>query len=127
MALRVGIDLVSLSDVRTAVTELGERYLRRVYTPAELAQCGSGDTQQLAGRFAVKEATAKVLRPRRHDSLPWTCISVSRRRGAAPEVHLAGEAVELARRAGIGGLAVSLSHDGDYAVAVVITNATRDE
>ena len=40
MPLRVGIDLVKASTVAEALAEHGERYLRRVYTDAEVAQCG---------------------------------------------------------------------------------------
>ena len=118
MAQRVGIDLTSVSVVRDAVTEHGDRYLARVYTPRELADCG-GDPARLAGRFAAQEAAIKVLRPGASTALPWSDIEGVREPDGHLELELAGLAAQHAEEHGLTGFAVSLSHEGDAACAVV--------
>jgi len=66
MAVRVGIDLVSVDAVRQSLSEHGEHYLSRVYSEREVRDCttpSGPDPERLAARFAAKEATLKVLRP----------------------------------------------------------------
>lgn len=120
---RVGIDLVAVDAVQDAVATWGPRYLRRVYTAAELTACtreGVLAPERLAARFAVKEAVIKVLRPGRGDAVPWTGIEVGRHPGGVPEVLLHGRAAALAARERVGELAVSLAHEHRYATAVVL-------
>jgi len=58
----VGCDLTNPLDVAASIEQFGDRYLRRIYTDAELAGCaGPILSQRLAARFAAKEAVAKVL------------------------------------------------------------------
>jgi holo-[acyl-carrier protein] synthase len=58
--LRTGVDIIEIERVRAAIDAHGERFLRRVYTEAELACCGDR-VESLAARFAAKEAVAKAL------------------------------------------------------------------
>jgi holo-[acyl-carrier protein] synthase len=119
---RVGIDLVSVRRIAASVAEFGDRFLQRVFTPHELATCdGSPDerARRLASRFAAKEATLKVLRPDRH-WVDWRTIEVRRFEAGHCEIELHGAASELAIKAGIGALSVSLTHEDEYAGAVVV-------
>jgi holo-[acyl-carrier protein] synthase len=121
--LRVGIDLVKASTVAEALAEHGERYLRRVYTAAEVSQCGgpdgAPDPLRLAARFAAKEAAMKVLRPG-DAAVPWAAIEVVRDPAGVPVLTLHGAAAALAVAAGLTELALSLTHEDDYAAAVVV-------
>ena len=119
MPLRVGIDLVKAAAVQAALDEHGERYLRRVYTDAELAEA-AGDPLRLAARFAAKEAAMKVLRPHADDAVPWPAIEVVRGEDGVPGLLLHGRAAELAAGAGLTAFAVSLTHEDEYAAAVVV-------
>lgn len=116
--LRVGIDLTSVPEVRDAIATHGERYLERIFTPGELADA-QGDPRRLAARFAAKEAVLKVLRPG-DDALPWKEISVRRHPDGWTDLVLSGRAAERARAAGVEEWAVSLTHEGDLASAVVV-------
>ena len=118
LMLRVGTDLVSVADVRDAVACHGDRYLRRVFDPRELADC-AGDHARLAARFAAKEAVIKVLRPQ-DEAVPWDQIRVRRHDAGWVDVELRDAALSLARRAGLGELALSLTHDGDCAAATAV-------
>jgi holo-[acyl-carrier protein] synthase len=114
----VGTDLTSVPEVREAIALHGDRYLQRIYTPEELADA-QGDPQRLAARFAAKEATLKVLRPG-DDPLPWNEIMVRRHPSGWTDLVLSGRAAERARAAGLDEWAVSLTHEGDLASAVVV-------
>jgi holo-[acyl-carrier protein] synthase len=118
MPLRVGIDLVSASTVAEALATHGDRYLRRVYTEAEIADCGV-DPLRLAARFAVKEAAMKVLRVA-DEAVPHLTIETLRNADGTPELALHGAAAELAAAAGLTSFAISLTHEGEYASAVVV-------
>ncbi|HWT95715.1 MAG TPA: holo-ACP synthase [Solirubrobacteraceae bacterium] len=122
MPVRVGIDLVRVEDVEDSINRHAERYLERVYTGRELADCRSEhgvQAERLAARFAAKEAAIKVLRPD-GEAVPWLDIEVRREPGGWVELELARRAAGLAERAGVASLAVSLTHESGYASAVVI-------
>ncbi len=122
MARRVGIDLVSVQAVRESIREHGDRYLKRFYTEDELRDCDSGQgivAERLAARFAAKEATLKVLRPG-DEAIPWRTIGVVRHGPGWVTVELSGRAAALATEGGLKDFEVSISHEDDYASAVVI-------
>jgi holo-[acyl-carrier protein] synthase len=124
MAMRVGIDLVSVETVRNSIAEHGEHYLKRVYSDREVRDCttSSGlDAERLAARFAAKEAALKALRPG-DVGIPWFSIEVVRRPEGSVALELSGAAAELASDAGIGELALSITHEGGFASAVVVTS-----
>jgi holo-[acyl-carrier protein] synthase len=120
--VRVGNDVVLVADVRRSIERFGDRYLRRVFTEHELSSCEGEPTvvaARLAARFAAKEAVVKVLRPT-DVRPPWTDIEVRRAPEGACDLRLHGLAARMADDAGISSLAVSLSHEGDIATAVVV-------
>jgi holo-[acyl-carrier protein] synthase len=122
MGRRVGFDLMSAEAVRDAIDVHGRRYLERVYSERELAECRSGDgfdARGLASRFAAKEATMKAIELR-DDPVSWRDLEVCRTGGDRPELTLSGGAAVVADRAGVTGLALSLTHAGSHAAAVVI-------
>ncbi len=122
----VGVDLASVPEIRQAMNQFGERYLRRIFTPNELSCCRrtSDPAPRLAAMFAAKEALIKVLAIK-DGQPPWTSIEVQQVQGGRLELHLAGAAAEMAAQRGIDGLALSLSHDGDLATATVIATRGR--
>lgn len=122
MAVRVGIDLVSVDAVERSLHDHADRYLERVYTEQEVSDCRTADgvdPERLAARFAAKEATMKVLRPT-EPGIPWRAIEVRSDPGGWPTVSLTGHAARLADEAGVEGMEVSLTHEGAYASAVVV-------
>lgn len=128
MRVRVGIDLVSVDTVRDSLHTHADRYLRRVYTDREVADCRTErgvEPERLAARFAAKEATMKALRVA-DEAVPWHSIEVRRDPAGWVDLALSGRAAELAAAAGVGELAVSLTHEREYASAVVIAHCDRD-
>ncbi len=123
--LRVGMDLCSVGDVRESLDRFGAAYRSRLFTEAELAYCEEAPeltAERLAARFAAKEAAMKVIGM--GDVRPdWRGIEVVRRANGSCELRLTGTAAQLASDAGVDQLAVSLSHEGELAAAVVVATA----
>jgi holo-[acyl-carrier protein] synthase len=121
--IRVGFDLVSVASVEDELSApTRDRYLARVYTEREVAECTSDrgvSAERLAGRFAAKEATIKVL-PSSNVAFTLREIEVRRAPSGKVEMELSGGAAELARSAGIVELSVSLTHEAGMAGAVVV-------
>ncbi|MBU8895174.1 holo-ACP synthase [Corallococcus sp. M34] len=118
----VGTDLVQVSAVAASMERFGMRYLERLFTPDELAYClrePRAAPERLAARFAAKEATFKVLRVH-EEPVPWRTIEVVRSPEGYCDLALHAEALALARARGLTGFCVSLTHEADYASAVVI-------
>ena len=125
-ACRTGVDLVEVATVASSIERFGDRYLHRVFTEQELASSGRRPekrTASLAGRFAAKEATMKVLQVP-GPGLDWRSIEVVREPTGACHLRLTGRAQALAREAGLSGFAVSITHDAGLAMAVVMAVAT---
>ncbi len=120
--MRVGADVVEVRCIAESIARFGDKYLKRVYTEHEIDSCvGSAQftASGLAARFAAKEATLKVLRPTSHQP-DWRSIEVVRHPDGWCSIELSGHAEELASAAGMGDLAVSLTHENEIAAAVVI-------
>jgi holo-[acyl-carrier protein] synthase len=115
-----GVDLVEIARIWAAIVRHRERFLTRVFTEREIAQCHER-AESLAARFAAKEATAKALGTGiwRHN-VSWTDIEVVRLDHGAPVLHLHNAALQRARLLGWTTWTVSLSHDRDRAIAFVV-------
>ena len=120
--LLLGADVVSVRDVEHALASFGDRYLARIYTPAEIAYARAAPSEtarRLGARFAAKEATIKALRAGQIGIDPRT-IEIAKAADGGTELVLTGAASVAARRAGAGELTATLSHHGDLAIAVVV-------
>ena len=121
--MRAGLDLVDVADVADAVDRWGDRYLTRVFTPSEIAACGTAGRSRrirhLAAVLAAKEATFKVLLAG-DDELPWHCVEVTRGTTGDMSIRLSGAAQTYAEREQIAGLSVSLTCRQDHAAAAVL-------
>jgi holo-[acyl-carrier protein] synthase len=119
-----GLDVQSIEEVEASLTRFGDRYLRRIYSEREVAECETNRdmmARSLALRFAAKEAVLKTLEP--HDHIPpWHSIEVIFGVGHTPSVLLSGEARSLAHWRGIENLHLSVAFGPDYAVAVVVAD-----
>ena len=122
MILGVGLDVVETDRVARALATHGRRFEERVYTPAELAECGqrADRAQALASRFAAKEAFLKALGTGSAQGVSFRQVEVVRADGGRPGLRLTGSAAAEARRQGVRQLHLSLTHEPGLAAAVVI-------
>jgi len=118
MKLATGVDLIEINRIEEVIARHGKHYLERIYTPAELVQCGKR-TESLAGRFAAKEAAAKALGCGIGD-VSWLEIEVLGDEMNAPVLTLHGKAVKRAEVLGLSTWSVSISHSQSHSVALVV-------
>jgi holo-[acyl-carrier protein] synthase len=118
MKLATGIDLIEIARIEEVVSRHGKHYLERIYTPAELEQCGRR-AESLAGRFAAKEAVAKALGSGIGD-VSWKEIEVLGDEQNAPILTLHGTAEKRAKELGLETWSVSISHSQSHSVAFVV-------
>ena len=118
MKIATGVDLIEIARIEEVIARHGKHYLERIYTPAELEQCGKR-AESLAGRFAAKEAAAKALGCGIGD-VSWNEIEVLGDEQNAPILSLHGMAEQKARELGLMTWSVSISHSQSHSVAFVV-------
>ncbi len=121
--LTSGVDLIRISRVERVLDRYGDRFLERVFTPAEVAYSRRRPAE-LAARFAAKEAVAKALgvgmRMMAREGIAWHEAEIVGDHRGKPMVRLHGRAAERAAELGLSEWAVSLSHTEEHAVAFVV-------
>ena len=122
MIVGMGIDVAEVDRIKAVVEAQAERFLKRVYTPAEVAYCEQfkNKYERYAGRFAAKEAAMKALGTGWSRGVRWVDVEVVRQRGGRPTLALKGEAKNIADRMGVKNIAVSITHTAAQAFAHVI-------
>lgn len=114
--------MVACDRIREAIDRHGDRFIRRVFTQAEIDYCGSRKRriEHLAGRFAAKEAVLKVMGTGWQNGISWTEIEVRNLPSGQPEVHLSGRCKEIADQRGLKDVLISISHIETHAIASAI-------
>jgi len=129
MVIGVGTDLIEISRIEQSIARYGERFLARVFTPAEMEYCRrkKNAAESFAARFAAKEAGAKALGTGIGSGVSWLDLEVVREPGGRPVLALSGRAAERAKQLGVARICLSLTHSRDTALAVVVMEAQRTE
>lgn len=119
--LGVGVDLCGIARIERAIEKA--HFYERVFTSEERAyldQKGKSRAQSAAAMFAAKEAVAKALGTGFSGGvMPWN-ISVVHDEKGAPGAELSGAAKERLEQMGGAGVRISLSHEGDSAIAFAV-------
>lgn len=123
MILGLGIDVVEVARIQRILDgspQRVERFLARVFTPAERAYCDPARDRatRYAARFAAKEAASKALGA--PAGIGWHDVEVVRDGAGVPSLALTGVAADEAGRRGVTRSIVTLSHDAGVAVAAAI-------
>ncbi len=116
----IGIDIIEIDRIKSAVDRFGDNFLNRVYTDNEIAYCKRRKEigiPELAVRFSAKEAYSKALGvgisgfARNDHGVGWKDIEVINDKLGKPFVAYKGKIQEKTH--------ISLSHSRDFAVATV--------
>ena len=125
--LRVGIDVVQISAIAESLAEFGDHFAHRIFCAGEIAYARAAPAltaQRLAARFAAKEAAFKAF-GLSEAGISWRDIEVLKSADGSCTLALHRLAAEAAQASGCTEIALSLSHDGDYATAMVAAIAPR--
>lgn len=122
MIVGTGVDIAEVGRIKAAMERFGDRFLQRVFTPAEIRYCVSkaNAAERLAARFAAKEAGMKAIGTGLRHGVTWHDVEVLRVPGQRPVLKFDGKAAEFAARLGCKRTHLSLSHTADQAIAHVI-------
>ena len=112
----LGVDIIAIDRIRETLRRFPDRFERRVLTPREAAYVRRR-AETMAGRWAAKEAVSKVLGLGVR-GVGWREIEIVRLPTGQPAVRLSGRAQRRAEQLGMARVAVSISHERDYAIAV---------
>lgn len=112
----LGIDIIKVERIRATLARFGPRFASRVLTAAEQRYVRNRP-ETFAGRWAAKEAVSKVLGLGVR-GIGWRDIEVERLPTGQPAVRLHGRAAARADQLGMGRIALSITHESDYAVAI---------
>ena len=112
----LGIDIIRVARIRASLERFGARLTGRILTTAEQAYVRDRPTT-FAGRWAAKEAVSKVLGLGVR-GIGWREIEIERLPTGQPAVRLHGRAAARAEQLGMARIALSISHESDYAVAI---------
>ena len=115
----IGIDVVEVERIGSAIERHGEAFLARIFTPAERAYCAPKKMAALhySARFAAKEAVAKALGTGIGAHANWLDLEICHDAAGAPKLLLHGQAAAFARTHGITEVQISLTHTKSYAAA----------
>jgi holo-[acyl-carrier protein] synthase len=119
----VGIDLVRVERLQILLGRWGERFETRVFTEFEREFCARRKNRVacLALRFAAKEAFVKAIGLGMRKPVLWRDIEIRPDPAGKPRIFLTPRALNYCREKGIRSWRLSLTDDGEYGAAVVVT------
>ncbi|CAB4631784.1 unannotated protein [freshwater metagenome] len=117
MIVGIGVDLVDVARFETAITNT-PKLKDRLFTEGEK----NLNSYSLAARFAAKEALMKAVG--QAQGLSFQEVQVVKDEFGKPSFELSGESSETVSKKGIATLHLSLSHDGNMAIAYVIAESS---
>ena len=122
MILGTGVDLAEVPRIRSSIERYGERFIRRIYTPLEIAyvERKANRFERYAARFAAKEAGMKAIGTGWSHGVLWKDFEVTNLPSGQPTLRLHGVAAQIAERRGVRKIALSLTHTAELAMAHVI-------
>lgn len=108
----IGVDLVKIERIKKALDRHGEPFLRKFLDEEEIES--SQNISSIAGKWAAKEAVLKALGCGISAKLGFLDIKIQKSESGAPYAQLSERSSKIF---GIQKLHISISHDGEYAVA----------
>jgi holo-[acyl-carrier protein] synthase len=122
MIVGLGVDITEVDRIEAAIARRGRAFLERLFTPSEIAYCEKhrNRAERFAGRFAAKEAAMKALGTGWARGVRWVDIEVVREPSGKPTLKLFGATRAIADRLGVKNIVMTITHDGNTALAQVI-------
>jgi holo-[acyl-carrier protein] synthase len=119
MIAGIGVDIVEIERIASALKRYGGAFASKLFTPSEIAYCSGKafPAQHYAVRFAAKEAFSKAIATGWSGTFHWKDVEVVNDAAGKPDVKLYGE---TARKIGSARVNVSLSHNETNAVAFIV-------
>ena len=122
MIVGTGVDLAEVPRIKASIERYGEKFIRRIYTPAEIAyvERKANKYERYAARFAAKEAGMKAIGTGWRHGVRWQDFEVVNLRSGRPTLRLHGVAARFAEKLGVRNISLSLTHTRELGMAHVI-------
>jgi holo-[acyl-carrier protein] synthase len=122
MIVGTGVDLAEVPRIRASIERFGDRFVQRIFTPAEIAyvERKANRYERYAARFAAKEAGMKAIGTGWRRGVTWRDFEVANLPSGKPTLRLHGVAAEFAAKLGVKNVSLSLTHTAELGMAHVI-------
>ena len=122
MIVGTGIDLAEVDRIQASIERHGDRFIKRIYTPNEIAyvERKANRFQRYAARFAAKEAGMKAIGTGWRRGVTWQDFEVANLPSGQPTLKLHGKAAQYAAELGVKRISLSLTHTAANGMAFVI-------
>jgi holo-[acyl-carrier protein] synthase len=122
MIVGTGVDLAEVPRIRASIERFGERFIHRIFTPAEIAyvERKANKFERYAARFAAKEAGMKAIGTGWRRGVGWKDFEVANLRTGKPTLLFHGVAGQFAARLAVKNVSLSITHTSELAMAHVI-------
>ena len=122
MIVGTGVDLAEVPRIRAAIERYGEKFIRRVYTPAEIAyvERKANKFERYAARFAAKEAGMKAIGTGWRHGVTGQDFEVANLPSGKPTLRFRGVAAAVTQRLGVKNVSLSITHTAVLGMAHVI-------
>jgi len=119
MITGLGVDIIEVHRIDSALRRWGDRFLKKVFTQRELdyALARKRPAQHLAARFAAKEAFVKAFSGDITSNINWKSIEVVNDAIGQPGIYLSEEIRKLKEAKQVAEILLSVSHTQEHAVA----------
>jgi holo-[acyl-carrier protein] synthase len=122
MIVGTGVDLAEVPRIKASIERYGEKFIRRIYTPAEIAyvERKANKFERYAARFAAKEAGMKAIGTGWRHGVRWQDFEVANLASGKPTLRLHGVAARVAGMLGVKSISLSITHTAELGMAHVI-------
>ena len=122
MIVGTGVDLAEVPRSKASIERYGEKFIRRIYTPAEIkyVERKANKFERYAARFAAKEAGMKAIGTGWRHGVTWQDFEVSNLPSGKPTLLFHGVAAKFAAHLGVKNVSLSMTHTAELGMAHVI-------
>ena len=113
--MKIGTDIIQINRIEKLVSKYGIKFKQRFLSKKEISMAKK--VQTIAGLWAAKEAISKALGCGIGSQLTFHDITISKNHLGAPSFALTEEAQKTHQ---VKESSLSISHDGGFAIAVVV-------
>jgi len=118
--MKIGTDIIQVNRIENSLKKFGNKFLTRFLTAKEIQIAHKVET--IAGFWAAKEAIAKALGCGIGKDLSFLDIEIHKDKKGAPSFSIDTTNTQFQ----ITNSSLSISHDGNFAIAVVILSLQKD-
>lgn len=119
--MRTGVDIVDIRRIEKIISKRRKKFYNRIYTEKEIKYIihKKHNSKTIAGIFASKEATSKVLGTG-IGNLGWKDIEILHDNNGRPYININRKIEALLEKLDLNSIDISISHERDYAISFAI-------